>query len=346
VQYSIEGKTKMFDRWFLLGQLFLWFAVALITRFSWIATYPPSWLWITCYVTLGFSTSVMLVPLLKSIQIRTILQQCIYSLGIAIFAGLLWRVMFNILEYHVLESTNNQFQFWGYFHNGKSAVTQMILWVCGYWGVYYYRHYRHQQQRTEIAELETKAAQLALLQYQINPHFLFNILGNLDTLLLKKDNEKARKMLNQLTRYLRSSLENDPKETVSLTDEIKQIKSYLDIETIRFGNRLQIEWSLPMTLPNIQLPNGILLPIIENAIKHGDISSAKGGILNINISTTKRTSIVTISNGYSMTNRKAGFGIGLKNTQQRLKTFYRGLASLSIDSDQEHYCVTMALPNE
>ena len=215
---------KIFDRWFLIGQLFLWLAVALITRFAWIAAHPPSWLWITCYASLGFIITTLLLPLLKITHPKPILKQCLYSFVISIIAGLLWRFLFNIVEYQILESANNQFKFWGYFHNGKAAVTQILLWVCGYWGIYYYQNYRRQQLRTEVALLENKAAQLKLLQYQINPHFLFNVLGNLDTLLLKKDNDKARKMLNQLTQYLRSGLEKEPCLSVSLTEELDRVR--------------------------------------------------------------------------------------------------------------------------
>jgi hypothetical protein len=337
---------KVLDKWFLIGQLFLWLSVALITRFAWISAYPPSWFWIGCYAILGFVISSFLLPVLASIHPRPVLQQCIYSLIIAVVAGLLWRVLFNVLEYHLLESANNQFKFWGYLHNGKSAVTQMLLWVCGYWGIYYYQNYRRQQLRAEVSELEKKAAQLALLQYQINPHFLFNVLGSLDTLLLKKDSEKARKMLARLTQYLRTSLENEPSVAVSLTEEVQRIKACLDIEAIRFGERLQIQWSLPTQMPRVELPTGILLPIIENAIKHGDLNTVKGGEVSIGISTTQNNCLVIVRNEYTVSNKKAGFGIGLKNTRQRLKDFYHGLASLSIDKEHNHYCVTLAVPNE
>lgn len=337
---------KVFDKWFLFGQLFLWIAVALITRFAWLAAHPPSWFWIGCYAVLGYVISTLLLPVLTTIHSHKPLQQCIYSLVIAVAAGLLWRILFNVVEYHLLESANNQFKFWGYLHNGKSAVTQILLWICGYWGIYYYQNYRRQQLRAEVAELEAKAAQLSLLQYQLNPHFLFNVLGNLDTLLLKKDNDTARKMLNQLTKYLRTSLEDEPQVSASLNEEIERIRGYLDIESIRFGERLQIQWSLPKEIPSIELPNGILLPIVENAIKHGDLSMAKGGELSIGVSTTDKTCLLEVKNGYTNTEGKIGFGIGLKNTRQRLKNFYHGLASLTIDKQQHYYRVTIAVPNE
>jgi two-component system LytT family sensor kinase len=335
---------KLYDKWFLSGQLFLWLSVALVTRFAWIAAHPPSWLWIFAYTGLGLLISSLVFPLLKILGEKSFFQQIFFSLIVAIAAGLIWRVLFNIVEYHLLESANNQFEFWGYFHNGKSAVTQLLLWVVAYWGIFYYHNYWHQKHRAELAELETKAALLKLLQYQINPHFLFNVLGNLDTLLLKKDVAIARQMLTRLTDYLRVSLESEPSIAVTLDAELARVRTYLDIEKIRFGERIQVNWCLPEALPKIEIPNGILIPIVENALKHGDLASLNGGVLNIKVRVDDKSCFIQMSNGKIDKADNPGFGIGLNNTRQRLLNFYQGLASLSIDSSSTRYSIAVRVP--
>jgi len=267
------------------------------------------------------------------------------TVTLAVVFGLGWRLIFNVIEYHVLESANNAFKFWGYFHNGKSTAMQLLVWSAAYWVLHYYKQFLQQQNRARRAELESKAATLKLLQYQINPHFLFNVLGSLDTLLLKNSSAEARIMLGKLTRYLRTSLESEPSVSIALPHEIERVRTYLDIEQIRFGNRIQVDWSIPEQVPEIQIPNGILLPIVENALKHGKVASSVGGRLSISITAQPQSSAICISNHRQDRKTEKGFGLGLTNTRQRLLSFYQGDAALDIDKTDKAYIVTVKIPN-
>ena len=329
---------------FLSSQFLLWLGIAIITRFVWIAAIPPTWAWISIYVLLGFIFSSLLYLIYKRIIDSSILKQVTTVIVCSVLLGLGWRVIFNIVEYHILESANNQFKFWGYFHNGKSAVTQLLVWSGGFWALHYYHQYLNQQQQTRQAKLEAESATLKMLEYQLNPHFLFNVLASMDTLLLKEDSYQARKMLERLTDFLRSSLEHQPQIAVTLQKEIQRIIDYLAIEQFRFGNRIRVSWNVPDELPTINVPNGILLPLVENALKHGKIATSTGGELNVNLYTEGQYCYLSLENECCNGRSEQGFGIGLSNTRQRLERYYRGHAKLEIESKDNKFRVLLKLP--
>lgn len=329
---------------FLSCQFLLWVGIALVTRFVWIDATPPTWAWIGYYVLLGFVFSSLLCLIYKRFIDSTILKQVITVIVCAILLGLGWRVVFNAVEYHILESANNQFKFWGYFHNGKSAVTQLLVWSGGFWVLHYYHQYLNQQQQTRQAKLEAQSATLKMLQYQLNPHFLFNVLASMDTLLLKENTHQARKMLERLTDFLRSSLENDPQATVTLQIEMQRIIDYLAIEQFRFGDRVRVLWNIPNELPTMTVPNGILLPIVENTLKHGKIATPTGGELNVNLYTEGQYCLLSFENECCDGKPVHGFGIGLSNTRQRLERYYQGNAKLEIENKDCRFKVVLKLP--
>ena len=329
---------------FFAVQVLLWTGFALITRFVWISAHPPTWTWIIVYMALGLIFSSILYFGLRQLFTKPFFAQIIVTVLSVVVVGLVWRLVFNVLEYHVLESANNQFKFWGYFHNGKSAVIQLFAWSAGFWVLHYYHQFLQQQQQTDRANLEAQAATLKLLQYQINPHFLFNALGNLDTLLLKNQVAKGREMLGQLTNYLRTSLEEEPATSILLEKELQRAKDYLAIERVRFGDRLKVSWVVPETIPELMVPNAILQPLIENVFKHGKIATVAGGTLKVELVTGDDEVCLYLENERNEAKQDKGFGIGLKNTRQRLDQFYQGRAEFSIKADKEIYSVTLCLP--
>jgi len=262
----------------------------------------------------------------------------------SILLGLMWRMVFNIVEYHLLESANNQFKFWGYFHNGKSAVTQLLVWSGGFWVLHYYHQYQNQQQQTQQAKFEAESATLKMLEYQLNPHFLFNVLASMDTLLLKENTYQARKMLERLTDFLRSSLEHQPQVAVTLQREMQRIIDYLAIEQFRFGDRIRVLWNISEELPTISVPNGILLPLVENSLKHGKIATSTGGELTVNLNTDEQYCHLSFENECCDGKPEQGFGIGLSNTRQRLANYYGGKAKLEIENKDSKFKVILKLP--
>jgi sensor histidine kinase YesM len=189
------------------------------------------------------------------------------------------------------------------------------------------------------AETIAREAQLKMLRYQLNPHFLFNTLNAISALVKVHESSKAHEMIVQLSKFLRYSLDNDPIHRVSLRQEIEAVTQYLNIERTRFGRRLQLDFDIPFDCQSIDVPSLILQPLVENAIKYGIAPAVAGGKISI---------IASLNNGYltiDVIDTGPGMdknhdivqsaGIGLKNTDERLKQFYQDDYELRLDNTKE-----------
>jgi signal transduction histidine kinase len=184
---------------------------------------------------------------------------------------------------------------------------------------------------TARAEAEAARAEAAALRLQLNPHFLFNTLNSISSLVTLGRKDEAETMIQSLGGFLRASLQADPMADVSLAEEIETVDAYLDIESVRFGDRLAIEISVAPGLSEAQVPNFILQPLVENAIKHG-VAAARGPA-SLTVSATETTdalvlAVVNTREPGSETGKADGTGIGLANIRQRLAIRYEGRASL------------------
>lgn len=201
--------------------------------------------------------------------------------------------------------------------------------------VLYYTKYLEKQKELNIAHLNA-------LQMQLQPHFLFNTLNSI-TSLIDIDSKKAQKMLSQLGYLMREMLEHDNKHYISLQNELEYIKTYLDIEHIRFQDRLVISYNIDSDLLKAQVPSLILQPIVENAIKHGISKCPDGGeiVLTAKASSNKNEFMeLTVVNDYRKVNgntRGLGFGIGTDNVKKRLKQLYgNGFTYERLESDGKY----------
>ena len=134
-----------------------------------------------------------------------------------------------------------------------------------------------QREKQNALKASTMAhqAHLKMLRYQLNPHFLFNTLNAISTLILMKENDTAEAMVSRLSDFLRYSLDNDPIKKVPLGQEIKALRLYLEIEKVRFGERLEVTWDIEDDCEDAMVPSMILQPIVENAINQamGEVTS-------------------------------------------------------------------------
>ncbi|CAM2011226.1 sensor histidine kinase [Acanthopleuribacter pedis] len=312
---------------FLSVQIAVWVGFALLTRFTWLNTRPPSWTWIFCYMGLGLAAAYAFRPLILFLTRRPIPVQMGGMLLGALTLGLLWRLLFNSLEYHVLESANNAFKFWGYFHNGKSSVVQLLAWGFGYQGFLLYHGRLESQKNAAEAQALAQEAKLRLLQYQIQPHFLFNTLSSLDTLLATQRTEQARALLGELVRFFRFAVDQAVRDVknVPLAQELAWIQAYLAVEKRRFGDRLRLDWQVTGTA-STPVPAGILMPLIENALKHGIHPAVNGGDLVVKAEEQDDAWVVTITNSLAPAGTTKTYaektGLGLKNTAERMAHAY------------------------
>jgi two-component system LytT family sensor kinase len=221
---------------------------------------------------------------------------------------------------------------------------QMLIWAAAVLLLHYYQQIQTHKLISERAELEAQASRLELLQHQINPHFLFNVLGNMDTLMLKGKVEEARKMLNRLTRFLRATLSttNSPQSTLEL--ELHLVNSYLDIEKLRLGNRLDFSTQAETSTQSTMVPTGILIPLVENALKHGMIASTSGGYLHIKAHVVDQFCQIELTNDIGEVEQNNGFGLGLENVKRRLAHFDAEATSTEQVIEQDQFRFIIRVP--
>lgn len=292
---------------------------------------------------LGFIYSSLLAFIYYRLTLHSRVFQLLTTLFLCLSLGLAWRAGFNAIEYHILQSANNQFKFWGYFHNGKSAVMHLLIWSAGYWLLTYHFMLEKQKNIQQKFQLDAKEANLKMLQYQITPHFLFNVLSGLDTLILRGDATGARNMLQKLSGYLRQTLKAENIEGQLLDQEIAQCKLYLEIERLRFGDKLSTNWELPEIIPNCTIPTGVLLPLFENAVKHGGLNNSERTMIDVKLTSSEYQIILELSNTLGELKKKEGFGIGLNNTQKRLEGYFGERIHFSTSSRANRFYVILVL---
>ena len=188
-----------------------------------------------------------------------------------------------------------------------------------------------QEEQIKLLKSEKNALQmrLSLLQAQIEPHFLFNTLANIEG-LIRQDADSAEAMLQNLTHYLRSSLNKSRKGCISLKEEIEMIRAYLEIFQIRMGKRLCYQIVSDPQLNDIIIPPMLLQPLVENSILHGLEAKAKGGKITITAEQHSGKMLLEIKDtgiGFEPENKQ---GVGLANVKERLQLFYGDEASLQI----------------
>ncbi len=190
-------------------------------------------------------------------------------------------------------------------------------------------------QRTEAARLseQLSKAQLNALRQQIEPHFLFNALNAVSGLVRESKNDEAVKMIVALSDFLRRALEDSSRQQVPLSEEIEFAQKYLDIQKVRFADRLHFSIDIPKELHPAQVPSLILQPMIENAVIHGIAKRTQGGMIRILASHSNGNLTLSVSNDGP--NLPADWditraGIGISNVRLRLQSLYRDAAQLSI----------------
>ena len=187
----------------------------------------------------------------------------------------------------------------------------------------YYRKYRERELHASELEKNLAQAKLHALQMQLNPHFLFNTLHSISS-LMHKDVEAADRMIVRLSDLLRAALENSDTQEVTLRHELEFLQSYLEIEQIRFGNRLTVKLDIAPDTLEAQVPNLILQPLVENAIRHGIEPHARPGRIELRAHRQAgELALDVCDNGAGLPNQGPGReGVGLSNTRARLQELY------------------------
>lgn len=199
-------------------------------------------------------------------------------------------------------------------------------WTGLYYGINYYLLLAEQSERMLNMAAQANTAQLAMLRYQLNPHFLFNTLNSISTLVLLKQTDRANAMLSRLASFLRYSLVGEREGLATVAQEAEALKLYLDIERTRFEARLRTRFDIAPDVMEARLPSLLLQPIVENAIKYAVTPSEDGADIVVDARRMGDRLVITIADtgpGLAATPAEAGgTGVGLANIRERLAQSY------------------------
>ena len=215
------------------------------------------------------------------------------------------------------------------YFSGIIGLSYFLIlgWSALYFGLKFYRLLQEEKQKSIRAESMAHEAQLRMLRYQLNPHFLFNTLNAISTLILEKNSDNANQMVSKLSNFLRYSLDKDAMQQVELDHEINTMKLYLEIEQVRFEDRLQVEINVEPDTGIALIPSLLLQPLIENSIKHAIGNQVDGGKITINarkFSSDLLLEVIDDGPGLQLeSGQKPNFsGVGIRNTLERLEELY------------------------
>ena len=205
----------------------------------------------------------------------------------------------------------------------------VMVWSLMYFLFKFFINFKTSEIEKWKLEATVKEAQLLALKSQINPHFIFNSLNNIRSLVIENP-EKARDMITHLSDLLRYSIQFNNKEKVRLEQELEVVQNYLNLESIQFEDRLQYKLEIKPETLDLQIPPMAVQLLVENAIKHGISNLPKGGMVNIKSYLEQDSLIVEVLNTGQLNDNSPGTGIGLKNASDRLKLIFGKLSNLEI----------------
>jgi two-component system, LytTR family, sensor kinase len=236
------------------------------------------------------------------------------------------------------------------FGGTLSTTYLLVCWSVLYFGIKFYESQRKQEEAMLKAVALAQEAQLKMLRYQLNPHFLFNTLNAISTLILDNQNKKANHAVTRLSEFLRYTLDQDPMKKVTLRQEIEALDLYLGTERLRFDDRLHLEYAIEEVALDALVPSLLLQPLLENSLKYAVSAREEGGSVRIEGRAREgRLELSVIDDGPGLreglpvSDRR---GVGLRNTRERLAVLYGESYRFTVLNAQPGLRVDMALPLE
>jgi len=305
---------KRFDNLFV-GRLLVFVCIAILA----------SHLIRICIVQFGLMQQSMLVKIVCLL---------LGTMVFAIWVGLLETVMIKILNLRYAEE-NQLTRAYLALSNIFHAFVYLFIWNLIYVVYNFSQQTRNQQMDTLKLQTHVKELELKTIKAHINPHFIFNALNSIRA-LIDENPSRARLAVTGLSNILRSSMQAENVETVTLGKELDIVKDYLILEQIRFEARLQVEFEVVDTILNQQVPVMMLQTLVENAIKHGIGKTIEGGLIQISAFAEENNLIVLIRNTGCYDAHHPNTGFGLQSTYNRLFLLYGNRASFNINNIAEN----------
>lgn len=212
------------------------------------------------------------------------------------------------------------------------SVATMYVFTAIFFVMLYNSRLQKEHEMLLRAQNSAKEAQLEMLRYQLNPHFMFNTLNAISTLIYKNENDKANEMLDKLCLFFRHSLEQKKDQHSTLKEELAVMELYLSIEKVRFAERLNVSLEIEASTYKAKVPSLLLQPLVENAVKYGIEASKNEGHILIRAQRVKDKLLINVFNDgpSTRTDTRKGFGIGLNNTKERLNTMFNDVSKVEL----------------
>lgn len=272
------------------------------------------------------------------------------AIAAAYVTALTWRVLVNRAYSLFMPEEFWIAKFADYFGGTISGTYLIACWIGLYFSARYYESTQQQHEASLRASALAQQAQLKMLRYQLNPHFLFNTLNAISTLILDNRNVVANCAVTGLSEFLRYTLDQDPMKKVTVAQEIDALNLYLDIEKMRFGTRLTIEFAIDDSATDALMPSLLLQPLIENAVKYAVAPREEGG--RIAIAGRVYDGMLHLSvadDGPGMIDAKRltnGLGVGIRNTRERLEVLYGDKSRVDVLNANPGLRVSLLFPAE
>jgi two-component system, LytTR family, sensor kinase len=270
--------------------------------------------------------------------------------------ALVWRVIINSAY---LQYTSDSME-WEmksaleFFGNAMHSSYLLLCWTGIYFGIKYYESAQLQREASLRAAALAQEAQLKMLRYQLNPHFLFNTLNAISTLILDNENRTANQTVMRLSEFLRYTLDQDPMKKVTLRQEIEAMNLYLTTERLRFGERLKLEFAIEERALEALVPSLLLQPLIENAVKFAVSPSEQGGTIRVEGRARGAMLELAVSDdgpglppgARGSATPASGRGVGLRNTRERLAVLYEDRHRFATLDNKPGLRIEVGLPLE
>ena len=249
-----------------------------------------------------------------------------------------------------------------YFENWKDHLVQLLKWeglhfhdqyiitIAVYYVIRYFQGLQLEEDEKAELNIKNREMQISLLKSQINPHFLFNTLNSINT-LIGSSKEQARRVITQLSDIFRYALDSHGDQMVRLIHELDFIDNYIRIQQVRFGDRLKFVKQVDFSCLSVHIPPMILQPLVENSVKYGIAPKDDGGTIVLTIKRFNNMIFFEVKDDGLGTKAKkvmdgSSSGVGLKNTDMRLKSIFGASSGLRIRANEWGYSVSFFIPSE
>jgi len=363
---SFKHYLQTFSGQYRVGQLVFWFCLSVVPFLGIVFWYENTqWIYIEHIIFqagMGLLLSHPLGLIYRAIWRMNLLLRMALVVVLAGTFAWIWTLL-RVVTYIWLTSEVEIWNDFGGWYFGAFYI--FLCWSALYHGLHYYRlldrehrsrlqqmaHTKEEQIKRLQAEARAREAQLKMLRYQINPHFLFNTLHAIYALVRLKDNPTALAMIAELGKFLRHALECDPGLHITLEEELTAVQLYINIERVRFSDRLQVNFDITEDAKRAKVPGLLLQPLVENAIKFTLGNRDGEGQIDVAGRVEQGQLVLDIKDngpglGAVAQSPNSGTGIGLRNTRERLETLYAERHTFTMMSSADGLHITIAIPYE